>query len=36
MPITKEALADLLDKLSDKQVEYIYHLAELLFCKDAD
>ena len=33
--MTKESLIKLLDKLSESQIEYLYELAKLLFCKSS-
>lgn len=32
MSSMKEKLVDLIDSLTDKQIEYIYHLVRSLFC----
>ena len=36
MSATKQNLIKLLDKLTDKQIEYIYHLVKNLFCHTSD
>lgn len=36
MSITKQQLIKLLDKLTEKQIEYIYHLIKNLFCHTSD
>ena len=36
MQKTKEDLMELLEKLTENQIEYIYELTTLLFCQTAD
>jgi predicted CopG family antitoxin len=36
MKTEKESLIELIETLSEKQVEYLRHLAEALFCQTAD
>ena len=36
MKTDKENLVELIETLNDKQAEYLFHLAEALFCKTAD
>lgn len=32
----KQKLLELIDKLTDRQIEYIYHLVKNLFCHTSD
>lgn len=36
MEIKKDSLLELINSLSEKQIEYLYHLANALFCKASD
>lgn len=36
MKTEKESLKELVETLSEKQAEYLRHLAEALFCKTTD
>lgn len=36
MSTTKQQLIKLLDKLTEKQIEYIFHLVKNLFCHTSD
>jgi hypothetical protein len=36
MSITKQNLIKLLDKLTENQIEYIFHLVKNLFCHTPD